>query len=120
MIDLDSQTPCTGYPIIDCYQRSKLPSKYAMDSMPLNTDCPHHAVLLQLNPQHPVITDPSALQRLQYTPPIGLTQAFRMGTSASSGCTCDKINREDMKDISRELDIMARGSTTQSTGVNSR
>lgn len=88
--------------------------------MPLNTDCPHHAVLLQLNPQHPVITDPHALQRLQYTPPIGLTQAVRMGTSASGGCTCDKKNRDDMKDISRELDIMARGSTTQSEGVNSR
>lgn len=91
-----------------------------MESRPLNIKCPHHAVLLQLDLHHPVITDPHALQRLQYTPPTALTQAVRMGTSASGGCTCGIINRDDITDIVRELENMACGSDPQTTGANSR
>lgn len=87
--------------------------------MLLNTNCPHHAVLLQLNPHHPVLSDPCDFRRLQYTPPIGLTQAVRIGTSTSSGCTCGKIKRDDMNDISRELDDIVGKSDTQSTDTNS-
>lgn len=81
--------------------------------MPPTTECPHHAALLRLNPHHPVLTDPQALHRLQYTPPVGLTQTVRMGTSASAGCTCGNAIRDDTQDIFRELDVMSGESETQ-------
>ncbi|KAF1846949.1 uncharacterized protein K460DRAFT_329789 [Cucurbitaria berberidis CBS 394.84] len=84
-------------------------------STPLNVNCPYHSAILQLAPTHPKPEGSKPLQRLECMPPAGFSQDFRVGTSASGGCTCGHMIRADMVDISRELEAIVEQSANKAT-----
>lgn len=91
------------------------PPMNAVYSTPPNVDCPYHAAVLRLNNTRPMPEGTQHSRRLEYTPPSSLSHNVRLGTSASCGCTCGHITRDDIRDFVRELDAIVQQSTGQPT-----
>ena len=90
-------------------QGQTLPATGVASTPPPNSNCPHHEPILQMA-QGPAIEGTHPVQRFTNAPlsalPVGLSAKYRVGTSASGGCTC-RHNTVIPKDaMARELESM--------------
>ena len=74
-----------------------------------NSNCPYHASVLQAAPG-PVSEGVHPLQKFANAPlsalPVGLSAKYRVGTSASGGCTCRHNTGIPRDAMARELNSM--------------
>ncbi|CAA9959907.1 hypothetical protein PTNB73_02163 [Pyrenophora teres f. teres] len=93
-------------------QGQTLPTTSVASTQPPNSSCPHHAPVLQMA-QRPATDRQNPVQEFANAPlsalPVGLSAKYRVGTSASGGCTC-RHNTGIPKDaMTCELDSMTSG-----------
>jgi hypothetical protein len=105
-------------------QGMSFPATKETRQKPSITACPYHTAVLELRPQqhgsHSTAVSRQLLQsvsrqRLQYVPPVGLTQDWCIGTSASCGCTCASARGAESDDLACEIEIIIRASGVAAT-----
>ncbi|KAA8619266.1 PAT1 domain containing protein [Pyrenophora tritici-repentis] len=93
-------------------QGQTLPTTIVAPVQPPDSNCPHHAPLLQMA-QRPAPDGENPMQKFVNAPlsalPVGLSAKYRVGTSASGGCTCGHNTGIPKDAMTRELDSMTLG-----------
>jgi len=90
-------------------QGQTVPATSVASTTPPNINCPYHAPILEMA-QRPATKETHPVLRFTNAPlsalPVGLSDKYRVGTSASGGCTC-RHNTAIPKDaMARELESM--------------
>ncbi|KAF1941433.1 hypothetical protein EJ02DRAFT_202337 [Clathrospora elynae] len=96
-----------------------VPATNTTRASPSNTGCPFHSTILLPCHRQPVVQGVCSPQMLRYTPPVGLTQEFCVGTSASAGCTCAHPGQQNVDDMVREIEAIIQDSRGDGPGNSS-